>query len=63
MTFMKKTYIIPALTVQHIETQNIIALSLQGGKATGDDALVKGSGDWDIFGDDVPASDDSTFDF
>ena len=51
MTFMKKTYIIPALAVQHIEMQTIMALSLQGGKADSSDALVKGGGDWDIFGE------------
>lgn len=56
---MKKTYILPALTVQHIETQHIIALSLQGGKADSSDALVKGSGDWDIWGtDDEPLDDE-----
>ena len=49
---MKKKYIIPELVVQLIETQNIIALSLQSGKADDSDALVKGSGDWDIFGED-----------
>lgn len=48
---MKKKYIIPALAVQHIEMQTIIALSLQSGKADGNDALVKGGGDWDIFGE------------
>lgn len=48
---MKKKYIIPALAVQHIEMQTIIALSLQGGKADSSDALVKGGGDWDIFGE------------
>lgn len=48
---MKKTYIIPALVVQHIEMQHIIALSLQGGNADSSDALVKGGDDWDIFGE------------
>lgn len=59
---MKKNYIAPELTIHLVETQNIIALSLQTGKASGDDALVKGN-DWDIFGegagDDV--ADDSFF--
>ncbi len=48
---MKKTYISPALVVQHIQTVGLMALSLKG---TADDsaALVKGSGDWgDIWGD------------
>ena len=52
MIIMKKKYIIPELAVQLIETQNIIALSLQSGKADDSDALVKGSGDWDIFNED-----------
>ena len=52
MIILKKKYIIPELVVQLIETQNIIALSLQSGKADDSDALVKGSGDWDIFGED-----------
>ena len=60
---MKKTYIAPELTTQLIQTEGLIALSLQSGTANGSDALVKGSGDWDIFGDDQPASDDSTYDF
>ena len=37
---------------QLIQTEGLIALSLQGGKANDSDALVKGSGDWDIFGTD-----------
>ena len=53
---MKKTYMTPELYVQLVQTEGLIALSLQSGKATGDDALVKGSGDWDIFGDDEEES-------
>jgi len=49
---MKKTYIIPALTAQYIETQNIIALSMLEKTADGSDALVKGDGDWDIWNED-----------
>ena len=45
---MKKTYIIPGLTVMQVETQNIIALSLLG-EADNSEVLVKGGGDWDIF--------------
>ena len=52
---MKKTYISPELTVQLIHTEGLIALSLQG-TADNSDALVKGSGDWDIFGDDADAA-------
>lgn len=56
---MKKTYIAPTLTMHFVETQNIIALSLQRGTANSSDALVKGN-DWDIFdegGDEDIASD------
>ena len=48
---MKKKYIAPELTIQLIQTEGLIALSLQGGKADSSDALVKGSADWDIFGE------------
>lgn len=60
---MKKTYIIPELTMQLVHTESLIALSIQDGTATGDDALVKGSSDWDIFGSDSKAADDSDYDF
>lgn len=49
---MKKTYIAPALETVHVQVQQMMALSLQSGKADSSDALVKGSGDWDIFGGD-----------
>ena len=49
---MKKTYISPALIVQHIQTEGLMALSLKG-TADGSAALVKGAGDWgDIWDDD-----------
>ena len=48
---MKKTYIAPALESLCVEVQQMMALSLQSGKANGSDALVKGSNDWDIFGE------------
>lgn len=60
---MKKTYIAPELTTQLIQTEGLIALSLQGGKADSSDALVKGSGDWDIFGSDDTDTDDAAYDF
>lgn len=56
---MKKTYIAPALDIVQIQVQQMMALSLQGGKATGSDALVKGSNDWDIFGDANVADDEA----
>ncbi len=49
---MKKTYIAPELKEQLMETQNIIALSLRG-TADDSDALVKGSDNWDIWGEDA----------
>ena len=48
---MKKTYIAPALDIVQIQVQQMMALSIQGGTANSSDALVKGSNDWDIFGD------------
>lgn len=60
---MKKNYIAPSVYVQMIHAENMIAASLNlKGTASGEDALVKGSGDWDIFGDsdagvDVESSD------
>ncbi len=48
---------------QLIQTEGLIALSLQGGKADNSDALVKGSGDWDIFGGDDTDTDDAAYDF
>lgn len=44
---MKKNYIAPELTVQFIQLEGLIALSLQGGKADNSDALVKEDyGEW-----------------
>ena len=49
---MKKTYIIPELTMQLVQTEGLIALSIQSGTADESDALVKGNSDWDVFDDD-----------
>ena len=46
-----KKYIAPELSVQLIQTEGLIALSIQSGKANSSDALVKGGTDWDIFGE------------
>lgn len=62
---MKKNYIAPSVLVQMIHAENMIAASLNitGENArSGSEVLVKGSGDWDIFGDsdagvDVESSD------
>lgn len=55
---MKKKYMAPALETFHVEVQQMMALSLQGGKADDSDALVKGN-DWDIFGSDFDDDADS----
>lgn len=62
---MKKNYIAPSVYVQMIHAENMIAASLNlKGTASGEDALVKGSGDWDIFGENsvVDEESDSFFD-
>ena len=46
-----KKYIAPELSVQLIQTEGLIALSIQSGKADSSEVLVKGSSDWDIFGE------------
>ena len=57
---MKKTYITPELMVQLVQTEGLIALSLQSGTADGSDALVKGN-DWNIFGDEGSTLEDNPF--
>lgn len=64
---MKKNYIAPSVLVQMIHAENMIAASLNitGGNASSENAvLVKGSGDWDIFGENsvVDEESDSFFD-
>lgn len=66
---MKKNYIAPSVLVQMIHAENMIAASLNitGENASSENAvLVKGSGDWDIFGGDDAGVDagssDSPFD-
>ena len=56
---MKKTYIAPALETVCVQVEQMMALSIQGGKANSSDALVKGSNDWDIFGDANVADDEA----
>lgn len=52
---MKKTYIIPAVNIVHVESQgNLMITSLKiDSSKSGDDQLVKGTGDWDIWGGDA----------
>lgn len=52
---MKKTYIIPVVNIVHVESQgNLMITSLKiDSSKSGGDALVKGSGDWDIWGGDA----------
>jgi hypothetical protein len=59
---MKKNYIAPALYSVQVHVEQMIALSLGGTAKKDGEVLVKGSGDWDIFGDsdagvDVESSD------
>ena len=59
---MKKTYIAPALDIVQIQVEQMMALSLidpNDRKANSSDALVKGSNDWDIFGDANVADDEA----
>lgn len=52
---MKKTYIIPAVNIVHVESEGnlmITSLKIDSGKSGGD-ALVKGEADWDIWGGDA----------
>lgn len=63
---MKKNYIAPSVYVQTIHAENMIAASLKltDRTATDGEVLVKGSGDWDIFGENsvVDEESDSFFD-
>ena len=47
---MKKSYIYPAIEIQFTEVEEMMALSIQEGNATTDDALTKSS-KWDIWDD------------
>ncbi|MBQ6192247.1 MAG: hypothetical protein IJK51_08120 [Bacteroidaceae bacterium] len=51
---MKKTYIYPAIEIQFAEVEEMMALSIQEGNATTDDALTKSS-KWDIWEDEADA--------
>ena len=53
---MKKTYIAPTCKMEFVQVENMIALSLQSGKADSSDALVKDGNDWgDIWDEASPA--------
>ena len=56
---MKKKYIAPALETVCVQVEQMMALSIQDGKANSSAALVKGSNDWDIFGDANVAEDEA----
>ena len=48
---MEKTYIMPALQVNEAEIQDMVAVSLQGGKADPEaEVLAKEDTSWDIWG-------------
>ena len=49
---MKKTYLQPETEILHLRNMEMIALSKYEDPATGDDALVKGNNNWDIWGND-----------
>lgn len=49
---MKKSYIYPAIEIQFAEVEQMMALSIQEGNATEDDALTKSS-NWDIWDDEA----------
>lgn len=49
---MKKKYISPELTVHFVQLENMLALSTLDDYATSEPVLSKGSGDWDIWGND-----------
>jgi hypothetical protein len=49
---MKKSYIYPAIEIQFAEVEQMVALSIQEGNATNDDALTKSS-NWDIWDDEA----------
>ncbi len=49
---MKKTYIYPAIEIQFAEVEQMMALSIQEGNATDDDALTKSSS-WDVWDEEV----------
>ena len=46
---MKKTYMMPAIQADKAQAANMIAVSLQDGKADGSEVLTKENNDWDIW--------------
>lgn len=58
---MKKTYIIPAVNIVHVESEgNLMITSLKiDSTKSGGDALVKGGGDWDIWDGDAESNADA----
>ena len=49
---MKKSYIYPAIEILFAEVEEMMALSIQNGNATEDDALAKSS-NWYIWDDEA----------
>lgn len=56
---MKKNYIAPALYSVQVHVEQMIALSLSGTAKKDSEVLVKGSGDWDIFGENSVVDEES----
>lgn len=57
---MKKNYIAPALYSVQVHVEQMIALSLSGTAKKDSEVLVKGSGDWDIFGENSVVDEESS---
>lgn len=49
---MKKNYITPAVDIYAAQTEQMMALSLQGGAADDSEVLTKGDNAWDIWSED-----------
>ena len=49
LNYMKKTYLQPETEILYLRNMEMIALSLKDEPATGDDALVKGDNNWNIW--------------
>lgn len=52
---MKKEYICPAVAVESVECQKMMALSLQDGNADGSPVLSREMNDWDIWSEEDDA--------
>ena len=60
---MTKKYIIPAVTLFKVESERICALSDMTESGSDSIQLSKGSGDWDIWGNDGGDADYDDYDY